>query len=95
MLQRHAKLLQRLNQKEDAAREMMECAELKTTDLLIELVMKNLQEREPYWLKQKVFFETSLPVFAYESQQPELLGILYNACLLSKGLLLNTEMEIA
>lgn len=95
MLQRHARLLQRLNQTEDAAREIMECAELKTTELLIELVMKNLQEREQYWFKQKAFFETSLPTFVYNNQRPEMLGILYNACLLSKGLLLNTEMEIA
>ena len=57
--------------------------------------MKNLQEREQYWFKQKAFFETSLPTFVYNNQRPEMLGILYNACLLSKGLLLNTEMEIA
>lgn len=95
MLQRHAFLLQRTNQPEKAGREMEECMDLKTTDFLTQLVMKNTQEREQYWLEENSFFVKTLPSFAYQNQQKNTWGILYNACLLSKGLLLNTEKEIA
>ena len=95
MLQRHALLLQKIKQTAEATREMKECVELKTNNLLIELVMKNLQEREQYWSNEKSFFEKTLPSFVYTIKQEEMLGILYDVCLLSKGLLLNTEMELA
>ncbi len=51
-------------------------------------------ERSRFWKKFRFEFEDLVPRITYESQHPEMLKAAYNCCLLSKGLLLNTEQEM-
>ena len=63
-------------------------------DRLQQLVLLNARQREDFWAKEKDFFEKAYPVAVFRFQQPESYGQLYDNALLTKGLLLNTEMEI-
>jgi len=70
-------------------------------DLRKEIVLKKFllfisKERETYWNSKKNFFQ-DLPQFAIEAKDPynsKVASICYDAMLFSKGLLLNTSVEI-
>ena len=66
----------------------------KSNAVLQELVLKNGPQREQYWDGQKSSFESDIPRLALQTKQPEAIPLLYDNALLTKGLLLNTEMEI-
>lgn len=51
-------------------------------------------ERSMLWTKYSDFFESTLPYVANEKNDDSLCAIAYNALLLSKGLTLNSEIEI-
>lgn len=90
----HSILLQKTKQRVEAATEMKHYAELNTRKLMTQLIMKNTEERESFWTNECWFYDRFLPHFAYTNQQRDMVESLYNTCLLSKGLLLNTEAEI-
>ena len=52
-------------------------------------------ERTAFWSQVVAVLNPGMPFFAYDSHNPKYYGDGYNALLLSKGLLLNTEQEIA
>lgn len=58
---------------------------------------KNLtkRERDYYWLRYEPWCMYKLPEYALKMKNDKLNGCLYDACLFSKGLLLNSEIEIS
>lgn len=66
---------------------------------LIHLVKRSFSfltknEQYHFWNTHKGVFEIDLPQFAFIYNTPEMLETAYNGCLLSKGLLLNSEIEM-
>ena len=53
------------------------------------------KERSAFWSQVSSVFNPGMPFFAYNSHNSKYYGDGYNALLLSKGLLLNTEQEIS
>ncbi len=71
----------------------------KLSETLKEIVAKNFktmtyQERSMFWNQYAVWYNATLPNFLYSKNDDRLLELSYNAFLLSKGLLLNSEIEI-
>ena len=52
-------------------------------------------ERMAFWSQLSFIFNTAIPILSYKSNDSQFAGDGYNALLLSKGLLLNTEQEVA
>lgn len=50
-------------------------------------------DKSIYWGSQKVFFEKNCPLNSYIYRDPKFHSLSYNSALLSKGFLLQTEME--
>ena len=68
------------------------------TQNIAESVLSNfaylpLEGRERLWDNWKRWFLNTMPALAYQNGQPERIGNAYDAALLAKGLLLNSELE--
>ena len=52
------------------------------------------KEREIYWQENNTFFEEDIPFVAHYVENQQLIGAAYNASLLTKGVLLDTELAM-
>lgn len=62
--------------------------------IFIQFATMSSKERSAFWSQVASVFNPGMPFFAYNSHNSKYYGDGYNALLLSKGLLLNTEQEI-
>lgn len=92
--QNYAHILQSIGKPQQAAEYMSRYLDRVTPRILNGLIVENALNREKYWKEKGTLFERELPLFAYHNGNPSIIGQLYDAVLLSKGLLLNTDMEI-
>ncbi len=53
------------------------------------------RERELFWMRVKPWFSNTLPQLVAQNPSPQMVSSAYNATLLSKGILLNSELEMA
>lgn len=90
----YAHILQSIGKPQQAAEYMTYYLDRVTPRILNGLIVENALNREKYWKEKGTLFERELPLFAYHNGNPSIIGQLYDAVLLSKGLLLNTDMEI-
>ncbi|MBR7066125.1 MAG: CHAT domain-containing protein [Prevotella sp.] len=51
-------------------------------------------EREQFWMRVKPWFSNTLPQLVEQNPSPQMVSSAYNATLLAKGLLLNSELEM-
>ena len=51
-------------------------------------------EREQFWMRVKPWFSNTLPQLVEQDPSPQMVSSAYNATLLAKGLLLNSELEM-
>ena len=79
---------------EEAADKLQEWWDYQSNVTLRQLVMLNGPQRELYWNQQKNLFESTTMQQAWLTGLPQTWGTVYDNALLTKGLLLNTEMEI-
>lgn len=49
--------------------------------------------RSSFWEKEKNWLEIWLPYYSYKTEQPDIINQSYEGLLLSKGILLNLEIE--
>lgn len=54
-----------------------------------------VRERQLYWDANKNWFENVVNEYAYKTASPKLISIGYNATLMAKGILLNSELEFS
>jgi len=90
----YAKVLNRLNRVEEGARAMRKGTEEELRFLLSFIVTMSETEREQYWNRDGRKLEEDMALFTYQNKHKVSIEELYDVCLLSKGLLLNLEMEI-
>ena len=90
----YALALQGMTRPGQAAAYLSQYVDRITPRILSGLVAVNALKRESYWRDKGSFFERDLPRFAYRNREPSTMCQLYDAALLCKGLLLNTEKEI-
>ncbi len=74
-------------------------ASAKAGELLTKAVTDNFrtmtyEERTNFWNKNSRWFLVDMPTLTYRDRDPRLLPLAYNSLLLSKGLLLNSEIEV-
>lgn len=62
--------------------------------IFLQFATMSSKERSAFWSQMSSVFNPGMPFFAYNSHNSKYYGDGYNALLLSKGLLLNTEQEI-
>lgn len=62
--------------------------------IFLQFATMSAKERSAFWSHVSSVFNPGMPFFAYNSHNSKYYGDGYNALLLSKGLLLNTEQEI-
>jgi CHAT domain-containing protein len=62
--------------------------------IFLQFATMSSKERSAFWSQVSSAFNPGMPFFAYNSHNSKYYGDGYNALLLSKGLLLNTEQEI-
>ena len=62
--------------------------------IFLQFATMSTKERSAFWSQVSSVFNPGMPFFAYNSHNSKYYGDGYNALLLSKGLLLNTEQEI-
>ncbi len=86
--------LNRLGRHAEAAEALAEWWDYRADYVLRQLVVLNPQQRELLWNREKNFFEQLVTRGAMETGTPKLWTTLYDNALLTKGLLLNTELEI-
>ena len=86
--------LNQLGRHEEAAALLSEWWQYLSNSTLKQLVVMNGPQREQYWNQQKRNFESTIPSQTLQTGKTQMLGMLYDNALLTKGLLLNTEMEI-
>ncbi len=72
----------------------------KATDLYTQSILNTFadltsNERELFWMKVKPWFSKTLPQLVAGNPTPKMVASVYNATLLAKGLLLNSELEMA
>lgn len=53
------------------------------------------KERDLFWMRVKPWFANTLPQLVAQNPTPKMVASAYNATLLAKGLLLNSELEMA
>ena len=94
VLLQHAKMLNIMGQKIEAAREIKESSTFQTEKLLKEMLTKGIQEREQYWASHQTTYEITIPKLVLLNNQKDAVETLYNISLFSKGLLLNMEQEV-
>ena len=51
-------------------------------------------EREQFWMRVKPWFTRTLPLLVAQNPSPQMVSTTYNATLLAKGILLNSELEM-
>ena len=74
---------------------ILETSELKTKLLMETFSIKTLAERTSFWNKYSDWYEKDINVFTYRQPSHELSSNGNNGVLLSKGLLLNSEIEFS
>ena len=72
---------------------------IESTEMISDIVLKTFRnltiaEQKLFWQRQNDWYFDILPVYAHSMGGASLIGTLYNATLLSKGLLLNAEIEM-
>ena len=80
---------------EGAAKQMSTLFNTLREQIFRQFATMSSSERLAFWSQVSMVFNPGMPFFAYESHNSNHYGDGYNALLLSKGLLLNTEQEIA
>lgn len=70
--------------------------QLQTRSNIVRNNFSNLtaKERESYWHQHKYVYEDDTPFIAYYTNNQQLINAAYDATLLSKGVLLDTELEM-
>lgn len=59
------------------------------------LMLEDTKTRQHYWNRYRDWFQQDIPLFAHRLGYPDLFKVAYDATLLSKGLLLNTDVNIS
>lgn len=83
-----------LNNITGAAKDMSRCTEILTQHIRATFRSMNYAERTAFWNQYAQWFTATLPATAYTLQRDDIDTLLYNATLMSKGLLLNSEIEV-
>lgn len=80
---------------EQAIDYILSVAEIRTKNLVNSFSKLSPQRRKHLWDQQSSFFLCKLPFYVYMFPTPDMISMLYNkTALLSKGILLNTEIEM-
>ena len=79
---------------DESAKLCKQCFERNKNFVLKNFASMTEKERANFWSINSKFFSDRLPDFAYKHPTPTFATIAYNGQLLSKGLLLNAELEI-
>ena len=80
-----ARLLERAGKKDLAATNMSRYSKWKIADMIQNIIEKDNIQREKYWDNNKIFWEVTLPRFAYQNREKAVVEGLYDASLISKG----------
>ncbi len=81
------------NMWDKAQQNLIACTQAYNTNIMYSMMQDN-KTRTRIWNSCKGWFFSTIPLFAYKIQTEPLYITLYNAALLSKGLLLNTEQSL-
>ncbi len=79
---------------DESAKLFKQCFERKKNFVLKNFASMTEKERANFWSINSQFFSDRLPYCAYKHPTPTFATIAYNGQLLSKGLLLNAELEV-
>lgn len=79
---------------EGAAQMMSTLFEALRSQVFTNFATMSSTERSAFWAQVSAVFNPGMPFIAYNSHNPQYYGDGYNALLLSKGLLLNTDQEV-
>lgn len=80
---------------DEAICEMTHIEKLKRDYVVEHIFNMTSQDREDFWLTNQQFYFQGCPLISYyTANNPQSAKLLYNVALFSKGLLLNTEMEL-
>lgn len=85
---------QQLGNKEGIAEDIRRKTEILTQHIRTTFRSMNYAERTAFWNQYAQWFTATLPATAYTLQRADIDTLLYNATLMSKGLLLNSEIEV-
>ena len=77
-----------------AERALQRCTEVLTGFVRTTFRSMNYTERSAFWSRYSQWYTATLPATAYRMQSADVDTLLYNAVLMSKGLLLNSEIEL-
>lgn len=87
-------LHQQLGNMEESAEDIKHCTACATELIRTTFRSMNYAERAAFWSRYAEWYTVTLPTAAYRMQRAEIDNLLYDATLMSKGLLLNSEIEV-
>ena len=91
----HAQVLNMMGLKTEAAHEIKDGTAHLITDFLTDMIPKSARDREQHWASSQIRYEKNIPILVLQNMEKESIETLYNILLFTKGLLLNTEHEMA
>lgn len=83
------------NQPDSASCYALEATNLYSKSILDTFADLTSNERNLFWLRVKPWFTRTLPQLVWQAPSDGMVSSLYNATLLAKGILLNSELEMA
>jgi CHAT domain-containing protein len=63
-------------------------------EIINSFYLLNDKERHSFWKKFNRFFNETMPITCYKTNDSDIAGVMYDMTLLSKGILLNTEIAM-